>query len=267
MAEQEVKPPLPLGRDIYETWWQVEKAIIKLDRIFNKVEKFDGRKFTDPENHERREARMLSRKRDRNFNNFTFFFGGLTEEEQQYRDYYQTDIEENPEDEALEDKIDEDHILSSGDFHHGKFDFVETNLGANEQTENFEDVIEDKIFKYKYRKANDYGEVNIRRENRMISRFFKRVQTRDAEIERDVHGLISEGQLKDSIAAVALGEVDTKRGNFWVDRETKPLRDYMLAESVQQYKDYYESDAEEAQFFEYMEEMSPEAQIRFMEVF
>jgi hypothetical protein len=54
---------------------------MKFDRIFNKVEKFDARKFVDPENHDRREERMLERKRKRWTENYTYFFGGLTEEE------------------------------------------------------------------------------------------------------------------------------------------------------------------------------------------
>jgi hypothetical protein len=72
---------------------------MKFDRIFNKVEKFDARKFSDPENHERREKRMLERKRKRQVENYTYFFGGMTEEEAQYRDYFETDIEKDVEDE------------------------------------------------------------------------------------------------------------------------------------------------------------------------
>lgn len=78
----------PLGRDMYENWFETEKAIMKFDRVFNKVEKFDARAMTDPSNHERREKRMLEKKRDRWSKNYTYFFGTLTEEEQQYRDYF-----------------------------------------------------------------------------------------------------------------------------------------------------------------------------------
>jgi hypothetical protein len=56
-----------------------------------------------PENHERREKRMLDRKRERWTENYTYFFGGLTEEEQMYRDYFETDIEQDPEDEHIEE--------------------------------------------------------------------------------------------------------------------------------------------------------------------
>lgn len=38
---------------------------MKFDRVFNKVEKFDARAMTSPHNHERREKRMLERKRER----------------------------------------------------------------------------------------------------------------------------------------------------------------------------------------------------------
>lgn len=41
----------------------------------------------------------------------------------------------------------------------------------------------------------------------------------------------------------------------------------MVKESLAQYRDYYESDAEEQQFFEYMDNLGNRDQIRFMEVF
>ena len=74
--------PTPYGKDLYETWHKIEMSIRKFDRIFNRVEKYQARKFMDPENHERREQRMLDRKRHRWTENYTYFLGGLTEEEQ-----------------------------------------------------------------------------------------------------------------------------------------------------------------------------------------
>jgi len=50
---------------------------------------------------------MLDKKRERWIENYTYFFGGLTEEEQQYRDYFETDLENDPEDQYVEDKFDE----------------------------------------------------------------------------------------------------------------------------------------------------------------
>jgi len=71
----------PLSKEIYKSWYNVEKEIKKFDRIWNKVEKFNSRHMNDPDNHERREARMLHLKGDRN-QNHVFFVGGLTEQEQ-----------------------------------------------------------------------------------------------------------------------------------------------------------------------------------------
>ena len=84
---------VPFSKDLYETWYNVEKSITKFDRIFNKVEKFNARAMTDPENHERRERRMIAKRNERWNENYTYFFGNLTEEEQQYRDYFESDME------------------------------------------------------------------------------------------------------------------------------------------------------------------------------
>ena len=34
--------------------------------------------------------------------NYSYFFGNMTEEEQQYRDYFESDLENEPEDEFVE---------------------------------------------------------------------------------------------------------------------------------------------------------------------
>ena len=93
--------PIPYGKDMYESWHSIELSIRKFDRWFNRIEKFNQRALNDQDNHERREARMLNRKRDRWTNKYTFFFGDLTEEEQMYRDYFESDLEEDPEFEEL----------------------------------------------------------------------------------------------------------------------------------------------------------------------
>ena len=108
LASQRIALPVPYGREQYETWFEIEKSIAKFDRIFNKVEKFNARKLSsDPETHERRERRMRERIQSRQTDNFAFFHGNLTEEEAQYLDYFETDIEEDPEDEYLDTLRDE----------------------------------------------------------------------------------------------------------------------------------------------------------------
>lgn len=70
-----------MNRFDYMTMIEVEKSILKMDRLFNRVDKFNARKYVDPENHERREKRMLERASDRWGPNLTLFTGGLSEEE------------------------------------------------------------------------------------------------------------------------------------------------------------------------------------------
>lgn len=55
---------------------------------------------------------MLEKKRERWTDNYTYFFGGLTEEEQMYRDYFETDLEGDPEIEEMENRIDEAMIAA-----------------------------------------------------------------------------------------------------------------------------------------------------------
>lgn len=50
---------------------------------------------------------MLERKKERWTENYTYFFGGLTEEEQMYRDYFESDIEIYPENDEYDTVHDE----------------------------------------------------------------------------------------------------------------------------------------------------------------
>ena len=127
MDSQRIALPVPYGRDLYETWYEIEKSISKFDRMFNKVEKFNARKLSsDPATHARREKRMNDRIKERETDNFAFFYGDTTEEEQRYLDYFETDIEEDPEDEYVEEMRDATRIAQSGEFDPRKYDFIET---------------------------------------------------------------------------------------------------------------------------------------------
>lgn len=48
---------------------------------------------------------------------------------------------------------------------------------------------------------------------------------------------------------------------------TRPFREYMVQEAVQQYKDYYETDGEEQEFFQYLDNLTNRDKIRFAEIF
>jgi len=216
----------PMNKVDYETLLDVEKTIFKLDRLFRKVDKFNNRKYIDRENHERREKRMLDRSNERWQSNYTFFYGGLTEEEQKYRDYFETDIENYPEDEEIESKLDENEIFASGDYNLDKYDFQE--LYTRQPEDDATSYLEKKAFKFKYRKAKDSVETYERRQNRMIQRQLERF---DRQGVQDIVG-----QLTDAI----------QQGNE-ADRTYYERRylDVLAKESVAQYQDYFETDGEE----------------------
>ena len=93
---------------------------------------------------------MKDRVKTRQIDNYTYFFGNLTEEEMQYRDYFETDLEADSDDEYMEELQLKAGLAATGQFDPRRFDFVETAM-VTEVHENFQDVIEDKVFKFKYR--------------------------------------------------------------------------------------------------------------------
>ena len=74
----------------------------------------------------------------------------MTEEEQQYRDYFQTDLEMDPEDDYIDEKFDEMFIAAQGQFNPALYDFVDYTQ-KHDPHENYDDMVEQKIFKFKYR--------------------------------------------------------------------------------------------------------------------
>ena len=236
---------------------------MKFDRIFNKVEKFDARAMTDPINHERRERRLLDKKRERWITNYTFFFGNLTEEEQQYRDYFETEIEDDPEDDWIDEKLDEIHIASQGQFDPALYDFVDYTQ-VHDAHENFDDIVEKKLFKYKYRQNASNLSTYERRQYRVRDRFLERAKTRDPILEQNLNDLLASDSRDSNLATIVTAP---ERFRMVAEEETRPFREYMVGEALQQYQDFYETDEEEEGFFEYMSNLTNRDKIRFMEIF
>ena len=254
---------LPFSRDLYETWYNIEKSIAKFDRIFNKVEKFNARALSDPYNHERRERRMIQRRNERWNRNYTYFFGNLTEEEQQYRDYFQSDLDIQMEDDYVDEKMDEAHIAQIGTLNPNLYDFQDYNA-RHDPHEDYSDIVEQRIFKYKYRQMADDSATFKRRQARVISRFLERAQNRDPALEQDLFDLFATGARDYSWGQLATNP------DAWNDvalQETRPFREYMVKEATQQYRDYFESDGEDEGFFEYLDNLSNRDKIRMMEIF
>ena len=66
---------------------------------------------------------MRERAQDRWSTNYTFFLGGLSEEEIKYRDYFETDLEKMPENDILQEKIDDFKVLSQEEYKLENYDF------------------------------------------------------------------------------------------------------------------------------------------------
>jgi hypothetical protein len=103
-----------------------------------------------------------------------------------------------------------------------------------------------------------------RRWCRVRDRFMERAKTRDPILEQSINDLLASDARDSSLATMAL---DPKSFRMVAEEETRPFREYMVEEAVQQYKDFYESDDEEQRFFEYMDNLTNRDKIRFMEIF
>lgn len=180
-----------------------------------------------------------------------------------YRDYFESDLERDPEDDFIDEQLDERALAAEGQFQFKKYDFIETAL-HEEPHEAFDDIIDSKIFKFKYRMCNDDEQVYARRQGRLLKRFVDRAKNRDPALETDLFELYQQDMKESSVAQFMLDPASFKPK---AAQDTRPFREYMVQESLQQYKDYYESDAEEQPFFEYMENLTNRDKIRFAEVF
>lgn len=215
---------LPISKVDFTTMIEVEKQIARMDRLFRKVAKFHNRKFLDADNHARRETRMQKKAAERWESNYSFFYGGLTEEEQQYKDYFQTDLENYPEDENIEQRLDEHQILTRPENKLSNFDFQE---GYTRNPEDDQSSAVEKIaFQFKYRMAKDPLDVYLKRQERMVSRQAKRFQ--DSRVRKDIEALNAAAN-QENFAQALLKE--------------KRVLDFVVNDSIQQIKDYFEDDA------------------------
>jgi len=97
-----------------------------------------------------------------------------------------------------------------------------------------------------------------------MKKFFERAKVRDTSIEVNLDKLYAENDKTTSIAALL---VEPENYKATAEDGTASIREYMVKEGVQQYRDYYESDAEEQGFFEYLDNLTNRDRIRFMELF
>lgn len=244
-----------ISKDVYETWVKIEKDILHFDRLYNRYEKFAGRRMFDPDNHERREKRMLQRKHDRLEENYTFYTGSLTEAEQMYRDYYESDLEEFPDDDYHNEVNDNENLRIRREFDMNKYIFSES-VALEDSQSPVEDHIESLLFKFRYRQFSDkkYSE----RQERVLNRFLERTKNRDSRIVKDF--------------GEKLEEIYSKKGLFSdvtkQEDELLPYAEYVAEEGFVQFKDYYESDLESGKINkEILDDLPIRDRLRFGECF
>lgn len=164
--EQHGTAKMKMSKDRYENIVKAELAIAELDRHMNKVNKFNLRQAYDPANHRRREARMNQKAKERTVNKDTIYLNGYTEAELQYNDYFETDLEqEYNQSNAIQDKV---RSLDASEMKISDIEFQETWTGKPEP--DAQPIVQQKIFRFKYRQALGNLEDHERREKRMLSR-------------------------------------------------------------------------------------------------
>jgi hypothetical protein len=98
----------------------------------------------------------------------------------------------------------------------------------------------------------------------VTDRFLERAKTRDPVLEQSVFSLL-ESDARDNSWAQLVNNPDMARDV--ATEETRPFREYMVNESVQQFRDYYEDDESTVSFFELLDNLTNRDKIRFMEIF
>ncbi len=252
-----------MPRDTYETWIQVEKAILKFDREFNRFEKFAGRALFDAENHGRRERRMLERKSKREEENYTFYFNGLNEEEQMYRDYYESDLEEDmyPESTIASEINDEKKLRESGDFDAKNFQFIET-TAMYENREQIDDIVGKMLFNYKYRNVSDKNFEE--RNQRVLKGFQKRAEFRDSELVEDLGEKLENIFVEENIANEFLRELNLGNSDVLEKYGLLNFAQYVAEEGLLQFKEYYGEDLANK---EILNDLPEREKLRFAEVY
>jgi len=135
----------------------------------------------------------------------------------------------DPEDDYVDGKFDEYHIADQGHMNPALYDFVDYTM-VHDAHENFDDIVEQKIFKYKYRQNADDPATFEMRQTRMRDRMIERAKHRDPTLEQDLFALFASDARDNSTAQLA---VNPQQFRDVAGEETRPFREYMVTEAMQ----------------------------------
>jgi len=130
---------------------------------------------------------------------------------------------------VVDEKFDLEHLADIGVLNPSLYDFQDY-THKHDAHGDYSDVVEQKVFKYKYRQMADDAATFRRRQARVITRFLERAQTRDPVIEQDLFELFQTSERDNSFATLA---TNPDSFNDVAEQETRPIREYMVKESVQ----------------------------------
>lgn len=227
-AYKNKNPPSPqaIHATEYENLHEAEVSIARLDRIFQRMTRFHSREYLDMANHERRERRMRARRGERVRDSYTVYFGGMSEEEAQYRDYFETDLEANPDNEFEANYYTEQKVTDQEYMRLENWDFQQVYTHNPEQSSR--STLDRRLFEFKYRRANDSAENYNRRENRVHDLSLTRFSQPEVK------------QLFNDLASARNSGNQTEMQ----EAEAKVLK-LFAQEGVNQFKDYYQTDSDE----------------------
>lgn len=121
------------------------------------------------------------------------------------------------------------HIAATGHMNPALYDFQDYTHTTNPH-ENYDDVVEQKIFKFKYRQNADDFATYTRRQQRMRNRFLERAKNRDPLLEQNLNDIFTADERDNSWATLANSPGDFRNV---AEEETRVFREYMASESVQ----------------------------------
>ncbi len=223
-----------MNKHNYENLVNAELIMEEQNDHIRKIQYFNLRSILDPLNHQRREKRMIERAEGRLDN--TTIYVNSSEEQLQYEDYFETDVEiENKKGaKNISRKLE---ILQDQSLDPKKINFEEKYTNSAEHDAS--SIIQQKIFRFRYRAALYSIEDHMRKENRMMSRM-PAIQTYIKKYQQ-ISGL------RESI-----------------NRKQKEMEFYedMLQLTIDNYKNYFESDLEED--FDNFESLPIDSKIVFM---
>jgi len=233
--------PASYSKEVYENVVNAQIALNEFDRHFKNVQRFNIRAMLDPANHERREARMLERAKERTQDMHTVYLNDVTENELRFRDYFESDSEllDNLKTNVYQQKAE---ILQSGSMKMDNYDFQEV-YSQNAEPDS-SSYINRKVFRFNYRQAFVKPQDHIRKETRMIEKF--KASGIHQKIDEMNQRLIQNPNL-------------TEQQRINIETE---YHEALIDQAIENYKNYFESDLEED--FEYFNGLPSEEKREFL---